>query len=132
MNSNNLPIYYIAPGKNIEKVFTEETMQNYLSHMDRTIGVDCVWIFDGTGLENMDMPNPMLIQRFYKLIDERYGAYLKNIFIINMNWKVDAIYKIIKTFMSEDIKRRVTFCKHPIELVAAGIKATLVDIIYRR
>jgi hypothetical protein len=130
-NSAGNTIYYTAPRHNIEPKFTEETMTNYLIHMDTTIGSDWVWIFDAAGLEKVDMPNPVLMRKFYKTIVERYGKSLKYIYMLNMNWKIEAIYKIIKTFSSEDTKKRVVICKEPIELVAAGIPVTVIEKVYQ-
>lgn len=129
-NSAGDIIYYTAPGKHIEQKFTEESVANYLSHMDMTLGHNWVWIFDAAGLEKVDMPNPMLMRRFYKTIVERYGASLKNIYMLNMNWKVDAIYNVIKTFSSEDTKRRVVPCSHPIDLIAAGIPTAVIEKVF--
>ena len=123
-------IYYTAPGKHIEPCFTEETAANYLAHMDSTIGMPWVWIFDAKGLEKVDMPNPLLMRRFYKTIVERYGAELKCIYMLNMNWKVEAIYNVIKTFSTEDTKRRVVICKDRIDLVAAGIPTLIIERVW--
>lgn len=76
------------------------------------------------------MPNPILMRRFYKTIVERYGAELKYIYMLNMNWKVEAIYNVIKTFSTEDTKRRVVICKHPIDLVAAGIPTAVIERVW--
>ena len=126
-NGHGDVIYYTAPGKNIELQFTEESVANYLSHMDSTAGHTWVWIFDATGLEKVDMPNPALMRRFYKSIVQRYDTSLKYIYMLHMNWKVEAIYNIIKTFSSPDVKRRVIVIKHPIELIAAGIPTSIIE-----
>jgi hypothetical protein len=50
--------------------------------------------------------------------------------MLNMNWKVEAIYNVIKTFSTEDTKRRVVICKDRIDLVAAGIPTAVIERVW--
>jgi hypothetical protein len=128
-----IPIWYSKPFLGIEKKFVEESIPNYLAHLDEASSKGhWVWVFDSTGLDKLEMPNPILMRKFYKIVQERYANTLQNIFMLHLNWKVKLLLDVIYPFMNSKAKERLIQCDSPICLLNFGITEvqlyrTLVD-----
>jgi hypothetical protein len=123
-------IWYSKPSLSEERRFTEETMKNYLIHLDEAAKQPYVWIFDSAGLDKLEMPNLMLMRKFYNEIKIRYRDVLKKQYVLNIGWKVNTLFNMLLPFLSEEAKRRIVNCKGPMELLADGIPAEIVMKVY--
>jgi hypothetical protein len=119
-------IWYTRPYLSIEKKFTEESISNYLFHMDEASSEPWIWIFDATGFDKLEMPNPMLMKKFYHLIEEKYKNVLHRLYILNINWKVAAILKIVRPFLKKEAQERLAETSNPLSLLSAGVPAQIV------
>lgn len=114
-------IYYSKFSLNMEKEFREESIPQYLAHMDAASQSKWIWIFDSCGLEHMPMPNPLVVKKFFKLLQDRYKHSLLKIFIFDVNWKVSFLLSLVQPFMTKETRHRIQECKSPLELVSAKI-----------
>ncbi len=119
-------IYYSKFSLNVEKEFREESIPQYLAHMDAASRTKWIWIFDSSGLEHMPTPNPFVVKKFFKLLQERYKDSLVKIYIFDMNWKVSFLLSLVEPFMNKDMRHRIQECKSPLELVSVKIPSLVL------
>jgi hypothetical protein len=125
-------IYYSKFSLNVEKQFREEAIPQYLSHMDKASHTKWIWIFDSCGLDKMEMPNPFVVKKFFKLLQERYKHALLKIYIFDVNWKVSFLLQLIHPLMAKDMRNRIQECKTPLELLSAKIPSLVFRDICSR
>ncbi len=120
-------IWFSSPSLTEEKRFTEESIPNYIAHMDEAAtGGPWVWIFDAGGLDRLESPNPLVIRKFYMTVRERYKNTLQRIYILNMNWKVAVLYNMLHTFLCTESKKRLVHCENMLQLLHDGIPTGIV------
>jgi hypothetical protein len=122
-------IYYSKPSIYTEKRLTEESITNYLIHLDNASAKPWVWIIDSRGLDNLETPNLLLLRKFYVEIKTRYTDIIKNIFILNESFMMKIIYNMIYPFLSSEIKKLVVFCPTTQALSKTSIDQLIIDKI---
>ena len=120
-NSKGDAIYFTSPSRGKARKLTESELDNYFSHMDEASMTSWVWIIDCKGMDKFDMPNPGILRKFMESIQERYKFVLKEIFIVNMNWKMSMILQMVRPFMKEEAKKRLIICDSPLQLLHLGL-----------
>lgn len=125
-------IFYSKPSLNVEKQFREDSIPNYLSHLDDASKSSWIWIFDAGGLDKLEMPNPLVMRKFYKIIQERYKDVLLKIYMFDVNWKVSFLLSLIYPFVSKEARARLQECKTPLELLPAKIPSAIFQEICLR
>jgi hypothetical protein len=124
-------IWFSSPSLTEEKRFTEESIPNYIAHMDEAaFAGQWVWIFDAGGLDRLESPNPLVLRKFYMTVRERYKNTLQRIYILNMNWKVTMLYNMLYTFLCAESKRRLVHCETKMVLLCDGIPADIVQKVF--
>jgi len=108
--NNGLCIYYSKPSIHTEKRLTEESIVNYLIHLDNASTKPWVWIIDSRGLDNLETPNLLLLRKFYLQLKTRYKDVLQKIFILNESFMMKIIYNMIYPFLSSEIKNLIVLC----------------------
>ena len=122
-------IIYSKPAIVEERKLTEETMENYLIHLDDAGTKPWVWIIDSRGLDNLETPNLFLLHKFYLEIQKRYKNILKHIFILNKSYMMQIIYTMLYPFLSFEIKEMVIFCSKNESLLEYGIDKQIINNI---
>ena len=102
-------------------------MANYIFHMDQASAGKWIWIFDASGLDKVEMPNPILMKKFYLQIEERYKNVLHRLHILNINWKVKAILKLAKPFLKKEARERLAESSNSLLLLSEGVPAHIVQ-----
>jgi hypothetical protein len=110
-------LIYTCPAKAKEKRPTEDSVRDYIDHMDEVSLDGWIWLFDCRGIESLDMPNLKVLKQFTELVQERYKFVLKKVLILNVNWKMQMILSMVKPFMKEGSEKRIIVCKSPLELL---------------
>lgn len=124
-------IYYSKPYIAIEKDFKEESIPNYLAHMDSAAKHGpWIYVFDASDLDKLAMPNILTMRRFYKIIEKRYAETLRRICILNLNWKTKLLLDMIMPFVSAEAKKRLCQCTTPLELVEEGVPTDCILRIF--
>ena len=119
-------IYYTCPGKGKQREMTEDSIFDYVAHMDEASSSGWYWIIDCNGLESFHMPTISVLQKFLQLIQDRYKYVLKNVFIININWKMQIMLQMAKPFMKDQAKERLTIVKNKLQFFASGFDSHTV------
>lgn len=115
-------VFYSKPSLGIERRLTEQTIPNYLAHLEEaSVQGPWVWVFDSGGLDKLEMPKPRIMKQFYFTIEERFGAVLQKIYVLNINWKVAFLLSIIRPFLREQAKERILVCDTRLPLIQEGI-----------
>jgi hypothetical protein len=122
-------IIYSKPAIVEERKLTEETMENYLIHLDNAGKNQWVWIIDSRGLDNLETPNLFLLHKFYLEIQKRYKNILKHIFILNKSYMMQIIYTMLYPFLSSEIKKMIVFCSKNESLIEHGIDIQIIKNI---
>ena len=113
-------IFYSKPSLNVEKQFREEAIPMYIAHMDEASVRPWIWVFDAEGLDQLEIPNPFLMRRFYRLVHERYTSSLQRIYVFHGGWKVRFLLSLITPFVSVEARQRIVECASPLELPVDG------------
>lgn len=122
-------IFYTSPAKGKQLEMKEEDIKDYIAHMDSASSSAWIWIFDCSGLQSCQMPSLKILQKFVHTIQERYTFVLKNIYLVNMNWKMHMILNLAKPFIKDDIKHRLIISHSTLELVSHGFDGKLIKLI---
>lgn len=123
-------IYYSKPYLGIEKQFLETSIPNYIAHMDQAATSTWIYIFDAEGLERLEMPNIMVLRRFYKIVQERYRPTLMKIYIIHLNWKTKLLLSMLLPFVSKEAKARLCESATPLDLMEAGVSGDRIRHVF--
>ncbi len=123
-------IWYSKPSITEEKKFTEESVKNYLIHLDEAAKEPYIWIFDAAGLDKLELPNLTIMRYFYMEVKKRYKDVLKCLYILHIGWKSKIIYDMLQPFLSDEAKKRLVNCKSQLELVSYGGPAEIVKNVY--
>jgi hypothetical protein len=122
-------VYYTCPAKGKERDMKKDSIQDYVAHMDEASIGAWYWIIDCSGLESFHMPNISTLQMFLGVIQDRYKYVLKKVFIINCNWKMNVILSMIKPFMKDQAKERLTVVSSKLQFFENGFDtATLLKL----
>lgn len=120
--TNGLAVFYSKPSLGIERRLTEQTMPNYLAHLEEASQEGpWVWVFDSGGLDNLEMPKPRLMKEFYFEIQRRVGPTLRKAYILNIHWKVALLLSIIRPFLRAEARDKLMVCDTILPLLEAGI-----------
>lgn len=114
-------IFYTCPAKGKERKPTEQSVKDYIEHMDEASISSWIWIFDCKGLEKIDMPSLRVLQLFTELVQERYKFILKNIYILHPNWRMQMMLTAIRPFLKKETQQRFIMCDSPLHLFQLGI-----------
>lgn len=117
----NTMIYYSRVSNSKEHRMNDETLIDFITHMDEASISAWVWIFDCRGIEKMDMPSIQFLQEFTHLIQERYKFVLETIYIIHPNWKINIMFTMAQPFLKDDLRKRLIRCDSPLQLSKIGI-----------
>ncbi len=131
--STGCHIYYTKPYPNIETKFTEETMRNYLWHMEaskKTPG-PFVWIFDAYGIDGYERPSMKLMKEFYEKMRKEYKETMLHVYIIHSNMITQMILKMASMFMKKESKGKLKAINSPLELLEEGMSAQVVTKVWR-
>lgn len=120
-NSKGDAIFFTSPARGKARRLSDSELENYFAHMDEASVTSWIWIIDCKGLEKFDMPTATILRKFMESIQERYKFVLKEIFIVNINWKMSMILNIVKPFMKEEAKKRLVVCESPLQLLHLGL-----------
>lgn len=119
-------IYYTCPAKGKQREMKEDSIVDYVAHMDEASMTAWYWIIDCSGLESFHMPNISTLNLFLEVIQERYKHVLKKVFILNINWKMNIILSMIKPFINDKAKDRLTVVTSKLQFFQNGFdSATL-------
>lgn len=122
-------IYTTCPSKGKQRSMKEDSIQDYVAHMDEASTSGWIWIIDCSGLESFHMPNVSILQKFMNIIQDRYKYVLKKVYIININWKMHMILSLIKPFMKDEAKERLSIVTSKLQLLNQGFNAeTLIKL----
>jgi hypothetical protein len=105
-------VYYTRPS-NATNNETDGIIQHYDGVLSEMNGKDWIWILDlnGFGMKNfMEIGNGIALAR---LITEKFSEHLQKIIVINQNAFTNAIYAIVKPFLSESVQKLVVFPPFP-------------------
>lgn len=108
----------------------EDSIPDYIAHMDQASTSGWVWVIDCSGLESFHMPNITVLQKFMGVIQDRYRYVLKKVFIINVNWKMQMILSMVKPFMKEEAKERLVIVNSKLQMLTHGFHAETVTKIH--
>lgn len=117
----NDAIYYTRVSKAKEYKINEDTIIDYIDHMDSASMSAWVWIFDCRGLEALHMPSLNILRKFTELVQERYKFVLKHIYILYPNWKMNIMLSMIQPFLKEETRKRLVICDTPLQVFETGI-----------
>jgi hypothetical protein len=69
-----------------------------------------VVVYDRTGMTSANRDNGLIkfTMKFVKLLQDNYAERLSHMFIIGANWVFRAAYMVIKNFLSEKTKSKLT------------------------
>jgi hypothetical protein len=129
---DGISIFYSKPSLNVETQFREEAIPMYIAHMDEASVKPWIWIFDAAGLDKLEIPNPFLMRRFYKLVSQRYVSVLQRIVLFHCNWKVRFLLSLIQPFVSREARERIVEVSSPLELATLGIDMELLQTLCRK
>jgi hypothetical protein len=121
---DGISIFYSKPSLNVEIQFREEDIPMYLAHMDEASVRPWMWIFDAADLDTLEIPNPFLLIRFYKLVSQRYASFLQRIVFFHCNWKVKVLLSMIRPFVSRE---QIVELTSPLELTTLGLSMDLLS-----
>jgi hypothetical protein len=127
--SSGKNIWYSKPALCEERAFLEESIPNYLAHLDTASTEPWIWVFDAAGLDSLIMPNPLLVRRFYLTLKKRYNHVLHRIYILNLGWKVGAILNIVRHFLNKESREHVVDCYSPLVLLNDGLPTDVIQQI---
>lgn len=119
-------IYYTCPAKGKQREMKEDSIIDYIAHMDEASSSGWFWIIDCTGLESFHMPSISVLQKFLQVIQDRYKYVLKHVFIMNINWKMQIILSMIKPFMKDQAKERLTIISNKLQFFQNGFDAKTI------
>jgi hypothetical protein len=126
-------IYYTKPYPNIETKFTEETMNNYLWHMEaskKTPG-PFVWVFDAHGIDKYEIPKIKLMKEFYGKMREEYKETMERVYILNSNMITRLIMKMVEPFLKSENRGKIKTISSRSELVGEGMGMEVVTKVWK-
>ncbi len=119
-------VYYTCPAKGKLRDMKEDSIPDFVAHMDSASIGAWIWIIDCSGLESFHMPSITVLRKFMSLIQDRYKYVLKHVYIMNINWKMNMILSMIKPFMKDEAKERLTIIQSKLQFVQLGINVPSV------
>jgi hypothetical protein len=122
-------IYYTSPAKGKQRSMKEDSIPDYMSHMDDASTTGWVWLIDCSGMESFHMPSLPVLRQFMNIIQERYRFVLKKVYIININWKMHVILNMVKPFMKEEAKERISVIESKLQLVSLGFNGDALKFL---
>jgi hypothetical protein len=125
-NSQGDAIYYTCPSKGKLRELKEDSIPDFISHMDSASIGAWIWIIDCSGLESFHLPSISALQKLMVLIQERYRFVLRHIYILNCNWKMNMILSMGRPFMKEEAKKRLTVLDSRLPLVTLGLDSQIL------
>ena len=106
----NVLYYYTHPAK-AKLYFDQDGIINHYNGVLSEIPKDkeWIWIFNGKDFGLTHIAEIQLAKNLAKLLLTKFSDNLKNIFIINTNFYVSAIYNIIIPFINKKFNSKVEF-----------------------
>jgi hypothetical protein len=129
--TQNDTIYYSRISSAKEYRMNNETIVDFITHMDEASISSWVWIFDCRGLEAIDMPSIKFLQEFTQLVQERYKFVLKHVYILYPNWKINIMITMIQPFLKDETRKRLILCDSPLHLIKTGFNPEQVKSILK-
>lgn len=105
---------------------TEESMKDYITHMDEASISSWIWIFDCRGMEKIEVPSLKSLKTFSEIIEERYKFVLKQTVLLHPNWKMNIMLSMLQPFMKDESKKRIIRCESSLQLYEKGVSADLI------
>ena len=124
-------IYYSNISKAKEHRLNEETIVDFIAHMDEASITSWIWIFDCRGLEAIHMPSMKILREFTQLIQERYKFVLKHIYIVYPNWKMNIMLSMVQPFLKDETRRRLVVCESALQFFQSGVNHEQVKILLK-
>lgn len=109
-----------------EKQLTDESIKDYVAHMDEASLSSWIWIFDCRGMEKLEVPSLKTLKSFSEIIEERYKFVLKQTVILYPNWKMNIMLSMLQPFMKDETKKRILKCESPLQLYEKGVSADII------
>jgi hypothetical protein len=119
-------IYYTCPSKGKLRAMKDDSIPDFVAHMDSASIGAWIWIIDCSGLESFHMPSITVLRKFLSIIQDRYKYVLKHVYIMNTNWKMNMILSMIKPFMKDEAKERLTIIQSKLQFIDLGINVNTI------
>ena len=121
-------VYYTCPSKGVQREMKEDSIIDYVAHMDGASIGSWIWIIECSGLEAFHLPSLSVLQKFMTVIQERYKFVLRKVYIVNTNWKMNIILNITKPFIQNDMKNKLVIVQSTLHLLSYGFDTKTLSI----
>jgi hypothetical protein len=104
---NGISIYYTHPSKATEYDDTEGILEHIDGALSQLGNKRWVCVIDGTDFDVKHLVQVKTGRGIVELITTKYGANLKQIYIINPSWHIKGLVKCLSAFFDEKTIERI-------------------------